>query len=57
MVVLPVAGLFALSFVGRGIAGLPFLALVALIVLAVDLALFKMAKKLFRREEILTKWR
>jgi ABC-2 type transport system permease protein len=57
MVVLPVAGLFALSFVGRGLSGVSFLAVIALVVLAVDLALFKTAKRLFRREEILTKWR
>lgn len=55
--VIPVVGLFILSVTGLNLSGFGPLLAIAAIVLAVDVALFKVSRKLFRREEILTKWR
>jgi ABC-2 type transport system permease protein len=57
IVVLPLVGLFALSMTGTSFATPSVLLQISLVVLIIDFALFRLARRLFERELILTKWK
>ena len=57
MLVMPIMGIFVLSMTGVNLSSPLFMLSLFAIVAAIDGALFKAAKKLFQREEILTKWK
>ncbi|MHB1133344.1 MAG: ABC transporter permease subunit [Chloroflexota bacterium] len=57
VLILPLIGLFAGQFAGQVLVEVRLVLLASLAILVVDLALFWVAVRLFRRETILTEWR
>ncbi len=57
LIALPLAGIYVAVEVGFLSLTLPNLAIIAAIILVIDVLLFSLSRATFRREEILTKWK
>ena len=57
LIVIPFALIYVLGEINAFPLTVPYLLILAVIILVVDIGLFSLAVSTFRREEILTKWK